>query len=609
MRDIWSGIPKKIELTRKKKYIFGTRISSFSVFLMSLNQNIYVESFIFNNDNLLNCAFNKQVIQMKDVPDNSVILVPNDLIDSLKTSNLKYHYEIHKIYVHQFVSPIRNKEIYIWGTGNNGLKTFKLLAENNVKIKGFIDSDIRKKDKLINGLPVSLPESINQNEVIIIASRYYKQIIGLPDNKKFNNIFIDYGTVYSCEYPYVILENEKEYLEDIVWNLYSHFFILMRDIIKKNIIIYGYNKLGVQLKRILSLLDKQVKYFIEDETIETVDDIVKNKFDILYESPDKNIILISKFRENAKGELVCDDLSQLEDMGLNYGMDFKEIKIMADNAIRYLCFDDYGCKLDPMLGYTLSYPETSTTYNQYVVLGNENDNVIKIMILGGSTSDIGQYKPEKSWPEFLWEKSGKKVTIFGGAIGGYNSRQECLKLLRDIGTLLPDIVISYSGVNDAYPMSVDGYPFMHIYQLLAMKNVDSSFQIDNGLISKRNQAELWLQMESCMFAISQSYGCKFYGILQPAFYNKKWVVKRENLIRAYGNNFYNKVLSIEKAEERYMEILNILIKHEESSANKFLYNFSSLFAESKDEIFKDTVHLYEKGNEIVAEKILEIIQI
>lgn len=232
---------------------------------------------------------------------------------------------------------------------------------------------------------------------------------------------------------------------------------------------------------------------------------------------------------------------------------------------------------------------------------------MRIMILGGSTSDIGQYKPEKSWPEFLFEKLKQKAVIFGGAVGGYNARQECLKLLRDIGTIKPDIIISYSGVNDAYPMSADGHPFMHIYQLLSMKN-SSSFQIDEGVSSTEPRADLWLRMENCMCAIAQSFGCKFYGILQPAFYNKKHWSDKEHLIRAYGDNFFSKTLSIEKGCERYREISDLLSKEKQSDKSAFIYDLSSLFLESKDEIFKDSVHLYEKGNVAVANTIFKIIQ-
>lgn len=602
MTDIWESIPKEIAQSKKKKYVFGTTQSSFAVFLMSLNDNVYIEAFIFDNDNSLDSAFNKKIVQMEDVPEDSIVLVPDDLISSLKGVNKKY-VEIQKIYIHRLAEPIRNEEVYIWGTGNNGSKTFNLLTENSVKVKGFIESD-PQQGKIVSGLPVFPPECIDPNEIIVISSIYYKEILDSPGNQKFKNIFIDYGTMYGSEYPHIILENQKE--ADVVWNLPLHFLTLMRDIINKDIIIYGYNKLGSELKRIFQLMDKQVKYFIEDEAVENADDIVKNKFDVLYENASDKIILVCKLRENAKKELVCDALSQLENMGLKYGFDFREIQSISGEAIRDARIGSYGCKLDPMLGHTLTYPETSKTYNQYVVLGNENKNDLKIMILGGSTSDIGLYQPEKSWPEFLWERLNKRAVIFGGGIAAYTSVQECLKLLRDIGSIKPDIVISYSGVNDIRPMRVEGHPFIHNFQLTAMRNVDSSYSIDEGIVSNEDIGSLWLRMEESMCGIAQACGCRFYGILQPAIFNKQFLVKREKLINTYGGNTFTKNCSYEIVKRRYEELINAFEKY--AGKNKSLYNLSGLFQESREEIFKDQVHVYEKGNDLVAEKILEIIQ-
>ena len=570
MIEIWSSISQEILLSKKKKYIFGTTRSSFTVFLMSLNENVFIEAFVTDNGELLGQAFNKDIIFIENVPENSIILVPDDLLSSVDTVSLRYDIEIKKVYTHRLAEPLREKGVLIWGIGNNGAKTFKLLTENNVKVKGFIDSDLQQEGKVVNGLPVYFPERVDSNEIIVISSMFYKQILNISDNKRFTNVFIDYGTICVSDYPYMILRNQEG--ADIVWNLYWHFFVIMRDMMDKNIIIYGYNELGFEVKRIFHLMNKKVKHYIEDEVVEDTGDIVKDKFDILYENADDNMILVCKFRENAKKELVCDALPQLENMGLKYGVHFKEIRIMTDNAIRESRMGKYGCKLDPLLGYTITYPETSESCNQYVVLGDSKNSDLKIMILGGSTSDIGLYQPEKSWPEFLWEQLGKRVVIYGGGIGGYNSRQECLKLLRDIGSIKPDIVISYSGVNDIGPMCVEGHPFIHDYQLTAMRNIDSSFPVDEGFTSKEDRGTLWLRMEESMCAIAQACGCKFYGILQPAFYNKKTLVKREKLINMYGNNCFNKVRSNEILMERYEEIKCTFVKS--AGKNKSLYNLS-----------------------------------
>lgn len=608
LKDIWSEIPNEVICSKKKKYIFGISIDSLCVFLMSLNGKVYIKGFISDNHNL-DTVFNKKVVKLDEVPNDVDILVPESLMDCYKSKHTKREFEIYKIYVHKFAAPIRENAVYIWGAGNNGINTLKLLTNYKIKVKGFIDSDKKKNGKIINGISVYSPDFIEKDDIIIISSRYYKQISSSLSTEKFKNIFVDYGTIYCVDYPYVVFENDKDVTEDIVWNIYHHFFVLMRDVINKKIVIYGYNKLGKELEKVLSLMDSPPIYYIEDSEIDTGSAIVKNKFDILYDEIDEVMILVSKFRENNK-TLVCDSLFELENMGLKYNKSFKNMKEISDNSIRDERVSNYGCRFEPMLGYTLLYPETSVKYPQYIVLGDENPQALKIMILGGSTSDIGQYKPEKSWVEFLWEKLDKKVTIWGGGIGGYNSRQECFKLLRDIGTIKPDIVISYSGVNDVYPLVVEGHPFVHKYQEECMKYASNSFPVDPGIIINENNAELWLRMEVSMCAIAESFGSKFYGIFQPAIYNKEVLVGKENEIVVYENDYYNDnafFLSYADKKKRYEQILHESVESEKFFKNNFLYDFSDLFRANKSEIFKDCIHLYECGNELVAEKVFEII--
>lgn len=75
-------------------------------------------------------------------------------------------------------------------------------------------------------------------------------------------------------------------------------------------------------------------------------------------------------------------------------------------------------------------------------------DALKIVVLGGSTSDpaLGY-----SWPELLagvLKERGAKATVLNGGVAGYSSNQELIKLTRDVLPLGPDIVISMSGVND-----------------------------------------------------------------------------------------------------------------------------------------------------------------
>jgi hypothetical protein len=72
-----------------------------------------------------------------------------------------------------------------------------------------------------------------------------------------------------------------------------------------------------------------------------------------------------------------------------------------------------------------------------------------ILTLGGSTTD--GIRRGHSWPEELSKlmtADGNSGTVVNGGTGGYSSNQELLKLIRDGLEFKPDIVISYSGIND-----------------------------------------------------------------------------------------------------------------------------------------------------------------
>ena len=89
----------------------------------------------------------------------------------------------------------------------------------------------------------------------------------------------------------------------------------------------------------------------------------------------------------------------------------------------------------------------------------------KIVILGGSTSDIAY---EGNWIRPFNEKISafdNEITLISGAFSGYSSSQELLKLQKRYNTSRPNLVISLSGVNDiGFIQCADPkYPLTHLY--------------------------------------------------------------------------------------------------------------------------------------------------
>jgi glycosyltransferase EpsH len=79
-------------------------------------------------------------------------------------------------------SILQNCSLYVWGTGEDGIKVKKQCERNGWKIVGFLDSN--KSVKEYNGYKVKRPEQIlnksNRNFFIIISSRKYsKEIAGI----------------------------------------------------------------------------------------------------------------------------------------------------------------------------------------------------------------------------------------------------------------------------------------------------------------------------------------------------------------------------------------------------------------------------------------------
>lgn len=234
-----------------------------------------------------------------------------------------------------------------------------------------------------------------------------------------------------------------------------------------------------------------------------------------------------------------------------------------------------------------------------------NANAFRIVTLGGSTADPTMSNI-RSWSELLYKKllgMGINVEIAAGGVGAYTGSQELVKLIRDVIPLKPDLVISYSGFNDAYGLyHKEQHPFTMWYQSedfeRMLRSNDCKNMIMNqmpmkevtyGLPIKKSSDEQWLDCERMMKAVCREYNIDFYCFLQP--YNAEG---REVFLSEYVwsqiNNFY---ASITKNEDFRKQ-------------SDWLIDFTDIFDHESD-IFFDSCHVYEKGNRIISEKMMPYI--
>ena len=289
---------------------------------------------------------------------------------------------------------------------------------------------------------------------------------------------------------------------------------------------------------------------------------------------------------------------------------------------------EYGT-IDPHLGYTHSTDERRvrelnsdfTWLDGFVIYAKDPTNLPwpVILALGGSTTDgvrIGH-----SWPEELARTLKERRipgTVINGGIGGYSTNQELLKLLRDGIEFKPDIVISYSGINDRGKYSELPYPMVHSYQrkllLTLTGNAKStvlpstmallkslglsggrSLNYTLGMKTARSQAEQYQHNMELMHAICQSQGCTFDAFIQPfAFYHSRYatILSREGK----GAHYVNSVLAL------YEGITRLPATH------SYVHDATQILEDADDVYENDGVHLNAKGDKVVGDYMFHFLE-
>ncbi len=622
MRDIYENfdaIPVKRQIA-----IWGITQRSSEMFCETINRRIFVSYFIditgeFKN-NSGKAIFGKPVLAKEDIlnssykKENIFILAAKEDVSKEGLQWLEKYFK--KAYYICSVSGIdriikNSKMLYVYGAGNAGKRTYKLLKSQGITVSAFVDSDSEKwgvtiEDETIDAF-VYGPDVIEKEDIIVISTRYYNDIKklllerGIPDK----NIFVDIRnsgefSVNPIQYKDRVglwfTYTKKHIIKYVAW--YEFFMMIMADFIDKKVILYGINEFTPQFVSLFRLLNLDVLYCIDcmytREELEAYEITIdyKNLYEISSEDLSDKIVYAIKIKETEHG--ISDvDYSILEKLGLDF---YKEFRVL-DSAypLRNSTVEvGLGLKRDKLLEYTWVYKKTSLEYPGYVVLGNEETARKRIIILGGSTSDVGLYEYFiKSWPEFLSEEL-KDVVIFCGAIAAYYSKQELLKLLRDGRQLNPDLVISYSGFNDMAQPHTEGYPY-------AKTDLKGKLLEDEawGIKTDRLLSEDWIESENMMKVISNAYGAEFIGIFQPVIMNKDNKTFEEKIIYEWS-----KELSWINLNE-YKSYQDNVRKN--ITGISYIYDMTKLFYGEKRCVFRDVCHLTEYGNRVLANAILRII--
>lgn len=361
---------------------------------------------------------------------------------------------------------------------------------------------------------------------------------------------------------------------------------------KKIIVLFGEKESTKRLAEITNAAGYKVSYIVGNKE----DGEIRSYLDLMYEDYTNLFVWIVSY-DHLKY------MEKLKDLGLIEHKNFASI-----SRPPYMNLEERFI-LDVHLGYTSN---TKGKYPGITIFGDEsvmNKRQLKIATLGGSTSDAIAY-PWKSWSEFIYEKLGSKypdrnIIVYSAGVCAYNSSQELLKLQRDLVRLKPDIVLSYSGLNDSV---LHSDLWTTSYQKIIFETVSKNQQFtiaggkselgySVGISTGESMAEFYIQNMKMMNAICVAQGIKFYGFLQAMMGEESYILKdeEEELLRNCMNTVYEDTSRFIKDVKQQMMGLD------------FLHDLSQIFNFTQ-KVYIDTEHVNEMGNEIIADEIIKRVQ-
>ena len=285
---------------------------------------------------------------------------------------------------------------------------------------------------------------------------------------------------------------------------------------------------------------------------------------------------------------------------------------------------------DAKSGYFSPKERTANAKDGFVILdGVTSEPPIKIVILGESTTD--PYLFGGNWPWALHEillKKNISHKIFNGAVSGYTSTQQLVKIIRDVLHMeKPDIVIAYNGLADTPEIddTVPNHVGVHVYQKYLADTLSGNLRegrdpiylpnLQYGLnyfyvkyfarvpsfvqygVTNSDNLSTFITNTKAMNAICNVNGIKFYHFLshfqhQDSQADLKHPLAGESPLSDKDRN----------------GIINFLKKSEQLLQGE---SYSKSYADilpHDEQVFVDEGHTNEHGSQLIAEKMFQDIK-
>ena len=328
----------------------------------------------------------------------------------------------------------------------------------------------------------------------------------------------------------------------------------------------------------------------------------------------KKYLLLDKFS--------VDLIRNIKQMGLNlHSFQWSE-NYASLYDLSYQC--EHRDLLDPTLGFaTISENSPHPGFVKYEYKTDSGNIPLRIVTLGGSTTSAHCVR-NRPWSYYLSEKLKElhiPHVIYCGGNDSYSVSQELLRLIRDGILLEPNIVIDYSGVNNiASAPIMEDYPFIHNFQndlftsLEKINNIRpkaitgfyAEKKTNYGIKTEQSYAQYWYKQLRIMHSICDGEGIHFLSFLQPMLFDKTDYDSDETDLLASYEIFIDaetkELLATGEVGQDKLSAVKEFMGEAKQISEKWFYDLSNVF-DNVHGVYMDYCHLYENGNQIIADHI------
>lgn len=266
----------------------------------------------------------------------------------------------------------------------------------------------------------------------------------------------------------------------------------------------------------------------------------------------------------------------------------------------------------------------------------------RIFVIGGSTVFFGEPTISDLLEKEFHKAGNTQVQCYNFGVVSSVSTQDLVRVLLELVDFKPNLIVMYNGGNDIFsPLFIDprpGYPYNFIvyennpllktelsdYPLIPLLAFGSnvirilkpSYFLDKFVPMEKTKTEAgfltekWREkiiityFQNMMKAakISRNYGAEFYVFFQPsAYYKKSYTATEAKNLRMNENPdlFKDSVAFAKDMQNR----VRTVFQQKPSDLN--FVDLSDIFLNDPNDVFKDTLHIYEGKNMAIAKAIYQ----